>query len=160
VNLFKELSELPAEKAAGRLYVLPTEAQSEYTCRAGSATLFHFGEDVKALPEYGWFRLNSDGQTHPVAEKRASPWGLYDMHGNVWEWCRDWFDKDYYKTSPVDDPLGPPVGTYRAGRGGGWFYDGKGCRSAHRGLITPSDHGPDVGLRVSAIIPGRPKSAP
>ena len=80
----------------------------------------------KLLGEYGWFDANASGQTHPVGQKRPNVWGLYDMYGNVWEWCQDWYDKDYYAKSPVDDPTGPVGGSDRVIRGGGWHNRGRG----------------------------------
>ena len=92
--------------AAGR-FQLPTEAQWEYACRAGERAQYHFGDDEGQLDEYAWYEKNSGGQTHPVGEKRPNAWGLYDVNGNVWEWCADWWGPDYYANSPLDDPRGP-----------------------------------------------------
>jgi len=90
VEFCKKLSELPEEKKAGRVYHLPTEAQWEYACRAGSKTIYSFDDGEGLLPEYGWFKRNSSQRTHTVGLLEPNAWGLYDMHGNVWEWCSDW----------------------------------------------------------------------
>jgi len=119
VEFCKKLSDLPEEKAAGRVYRLPTEAEWEYACRAGSKSAYSFGESSKSLGDYAWFDGNSNNQTHPVGEKKANAWGLYDMHGNVWEWCSDWYGE--YPNGAVSDPVGPREGSDRVNRGGGWF---------------------------------------
>ena len=134
-------------------FVLPTEAQWEYVCRAGTATAYCFGEDTAALGEYGWYRCNSGLRTHPVGEKNANGWGLYDMHGNVWEWCADWGSIGYYARSPLDDPVGPEAGAKRVNRGGSWNYSAMGCRSAIRSACEMSYRYSDVGFRVALIIP-------
>jgi formylglycine-generating enzyme required for sulfatase activity len=106
----------------GVKFSLPTEAQWEYACRGGNSTRFSFGDDKASLGEYAWYGRNSDKKTHPVGRKKPNSWGLYDMHGNVGEWCADWYDEGYYKQSPPSDPTGPPKGTSRVLRGGS-FYD-------------------------------------
>jgi formylglycine-generating enzyme required for sulfatase activity len=130
-------------------FQLPTEAQWEYACRAGSTTRYCFGDDEKQLGEYAWYGANSGSKTHPVGEKKANAWGLYDMHGNVWEWCQDWFDARYYAKSPTDDPTGPAGGAYRVYRGGSWYYPAWCCRSANRNLDVPGNRDLNLGLRVS-----------
>ena len=87
--------------------------------------------------------------TYPVGDKKPNAWGLYDMHGNVLEWCQDWYGDDYYKESTVDDPTGPATGTHRVDRGGGWFYLAWYCRSAFRGINLPEDKLFSLGLRVT-----------
>jgi formylglycine-generating enzyme required for sulfatase activity len=145
VEFCKKLSDLPEEKAAGRVYRLPTEAEWEYACRAGSKTAYSFGESSKSLGDYAWFDVNS--QTHPVGEKKANAWGLYDMHGNVLEWCSDWYGE--YPKDAVSDPRGPKEGSRRVDRGGGWFYEAADCRSANRVGLDPSTHSIYFGFRVA-----------
>jgi formylglycine-generating enzyme required for sulfatase activity len=152
----KTLSDLPEEKQAGRVYRLPTEAQWEYACRAGSKTAFGFGESSKSLGDYAWFGEHIKGQTHPVGKKKANAWGLYDMHGNVSEWCSDWYG-DYPKGA-VSDPFGPLKGSDRVNRGGSFGNIATLCRSASRSGFDPSsyrDH--DIGFRVALSFEGIPK---
>jgi formylglycine-generating enzyme required for sulfatase activity len=144
----ERLSALPKEKSAGQLYRLPTEAEWEHACRSGTTTPWFFGDDEKSLGEYAWFRGNSGGRTHPVGQKKPNAWGLFDMLGNVWEWCQDWFDWRYYGKSLPDDPTGPARGSSRAGRGGSWNLSAWGCRSAYRGNLDPGIRYPHLGFRV------------
>jgi formylglycine-generating enzyme required for sulfatase activity len=121
--------------AANAVYRLPTEAEWEYACRAWTSTRFSYGDDpgYTNLTHYAWYYDNSEGQTHPVGQKLPNPWGLHDMHGNVWEWCQDRFD--YYAGGIALDPQGPSVGSDRVVRGGSWrgWFEGAGrCRSAYR----------------------------
>jgi formylglycine-generating enzyme required for sulfatase activity len=155
VAFCKKLSELPEEKAAGRVYRLPTEAEWEYACRAGSTSRFGFGDNYSQLGSYAWFDANSSSTTQPVGGKTSNAWGLYDMHGNVWEWCADW--KGDYSTSAVTDPAGPATGSSRVLRGGSWYYVAAICRSAYRGRPVPSYRFHDSGFRVALSSSGIPK---
>ncbi|MEE2713024.1 MAG: SUMF1/EgtB/PvdO family nonheme iron enzyme [Planctomycetota bacterium] len=119
----------------GEYYRLPTEAEWEYACRAGSTTAYGFGDDVKKLGEYAWYRKNSKGRYHKAGEKKPNSWGLYDMHGNVAEWCLDQHHDDAYKrlTDGVKNPLFPATELYpRVARGGGWKQGERDLRSAAR----------------------------
>jgi formylglycine-generating enzyme required for sulfatase activity len=118
-------------------YRLPTEAEWEYACRAGSTSDYAFGNDAGKLGDHGWFADNSAKKTHPVGEKKPNAWGLYDMHGNVAEWCQDVYDKGYYPTSPEKNPRGPADGKQRALRGGSWKSTADALRSAYRLGETP-----------------------
>jgi formylglycine-generating enzyme required for sulfatase activity len=102
----------------GVKYRLPTEAEWEYACGAGSTAKYCFGDSEDKLVEYAWYAKNCGGQTHPVGCKEPGKWGLYDMHGNVQEWCRDFYAEDYYGKGPTNDPEGPSNGKYRVARGG------------------------------------------
>ena len=137
-------------------YRLPTEAEWEYAARAGTKSKYSFGDDVGQLGKYAWFDKNSNNQTHPVGGKDPNPWGLYDMHGNVWEWVQDWYDRDYYKRSASTDPKGPDKqGDFRVVRGGCWAVSAGNLRSADRGSLTPEGRGSDVGFRL-ALAQGVP----
>lgn len=141
-------------EAAGRLpkgYVfrLPTEAEWEYACRAGTTTRFSYGEDPNgsALEEYGWFTQNSDSTPHPVGTRRPNLWGLYDMHGNVWEWCLDRWDGTL-PGGTITNSASAGTGSLRVARGGSWLYEAKACRSANRDDYSPFNRCSDVGFRV------------
>ncbi|MCL2264970.1 MAG: formylglycine-generating enzyme family protein [Treponema sp.] len=130
-------------------YRLPTEAQWEYACRAGSTTDWYFGNTVAELINYAWYNVNANSMTHQVGKKTANAWGLYDMHGNVWEWCWDWYGSSYYgESGNTNNPMGPSSGTYRVDRGGGWVASAEGTRSAYRGYGTPGDGFNLIGFRV------------
>ena len=125
-----------AQKKSGRKFALPTEAQWEYACRAGSTNRFTFGDDASSLAAYGWYSENSGNTTHPVGEKKPNPWGLYDMHGNVWEWCADWYGP--YAAGDATDPQGPGSGGSRVLRGGAWSLSPINQRSATRNGAAPA----------------------
>jgi formylglycine-generating enzyme required for sulfatase activity len=143
VEFCKKLSDLPEERKAGRVYRLPTEAEWEYACRAGSRSFYSFGASSKSLGDYAWFVGNSGLQTHPVGEKKANAWGLHDMHGNVVEWCSDWYGK--YPKGAVSDPGGPDEGSGRVERGGYFGGGAQFCRSAFRYGRVPSYRGGCLG---------------
>ncbi len=135
------------EKGPGR-FRLPTEAEWEWACRAGARTRFCFGDADARLGEYAWYDANSGGKTHPVGEKQPNAWGLHDCHGNVWEWCGDWYDGYAQGWRPRTDPTGPPSGTCRVLRGGSWSNNPGYCRSSSRPAATPDLRDDHVGLRV------------
>jgi formylglycine-generating enzyme required for sulfatase activity len=151
VEFCRKLSALPEEQAAERAYRLPTEAEWEYACRAGTTTQYSYGIDDKLLGEYGWFDGNSGNKTHPVGEKRPNGWGLYDMHGNVWEWCSDWYGK--YPDGRLTDPAGPSGGSIRVVRGGSSYNSAGSCRSADRNGRGPSNRHDYLGFRLALSRP-------
>jgi len=135
----------------GKAFRLPTEAEWEYACRAGTTTIYHAGENESDLAKAGWYKGNSGGMTHPVGKKEPNAWGLHDMHGNVWEWCWDWYGS--YSSGSQADPRGPASGKRRVYRGGSWSrFDGAGyCRAARRSVNYFPGH-PDaagIGFRVA-----------
>jgi len=128
----------------GKRYRLPTEAEWEYACRAGARGAFG---GIGNIDDMGWYEANSEKRTHPVATKQANAWGLYDMHGNVSEWCSDIYGADYPVVAVVD-PAGPTEGTYRVIRGGAWSTFGRGCRCAARNSAPVSYQLKQTGFRV------------
>jgi formylglycine-generating enzyme required for sulfatase activity len=136
-----------AEKNTGRVYSLPTEAQWEYACRAGSQTAFHWGNDEGRLGDYAWFSGNSRNSVEPVDTKIPNAWGLWHMNGLVWEWCKDRYGK--YPTVPAEDPCGPTEGYDRVIRGSSLHYGPQYCRSARRGSNDPSHRSTDYGFRLA-----------
>ncbi|MCI5157598.1 MAG: formylglycine-generating enzyme family protein [Candidatus Electrothrix sp. AUS1_2] len=157
----------------GQTYRLPTEAEWEYACRAGSESAYYFGDDERSLGEYAWYDKNSEGKTHPIGEKKANSWGLHDMHGNVWEWCQDWCGneperwRDYehdaerwcgneyyaecHKKGEVKNPQGASSGKQRVFRGGSWNVNAMRCRSAFRIWLAPSSRISYLGFRVARV---------
>lgn len=133
---------------AGYVYRLPTEAEWEYACRAGTTSRFSFGDDPQAaeLGNYAWYDGNSCGQTQPVGTRPPNPWGLYDLYGHVWEWCLDW--SGTYRGGSLADPKGPSAGLSRVIRGGSWSNSANACRSAYRHNLHPASKSDSVGFRV------------
>jgi len=142
----RKLSQLLEEKTAGYMYRLPTEAEWEYACRAGSETTFSFGNNEVRLDKFAWHDANARNTTHSVGELLPNAWGLYDMHGNVWEWCSDWHGE--YSKGALTDPIGPATGTYRVCKGGSFGFTAWSCRSSNRYGNTPDSHSTDLGFRV------------
>jgi formylglycine-generating enzyme required for sulfatase activity len=136
----------------GETYRLPTEAEWEYACRAGTKTIYSFGDDATGLRKYAWIAPTNGNQ--PVGQKLPNVWGLFDMHGNVWEWCADWYADDHYVKLPPDDPQGPLKTSYRVIRGGGRDDDARGCRSAYRYWGSPVIRLQFLGFRLARSLSG------
>jgi formylglycine-generating enzyme required for sulfatase activity len=134
-------------RESGTPYRLPTEAEWEYAARAGTTTDYSFGDDPRLLGEYAWYAENAERKTHPVGQKKANTWGLYDMHGNVWEWVQDWYSKPYPSGS-VTDPQGPASGAVRVYRGGSWITHARNCRVSYRNDQAPGGRVVYVGFRL------------
>jgi formylglycine-generating enzyme required for sulfatase activity len=130
----------------GKQYRLPTEAEWEYACRAGTTTAYYTGDGEAALDVAGWYHANSEERTQPVGQKKSNAWGLCDVHGNVWQWCNDCFAD--YPAGDVSDPKGPPEGSSRVLRGGAWVSSPHFCRSANRGWNSPHTRHYRLGFRV------------
>ena len=156
-EFIQKLNGLSGERTAGRTYRLPTESEWEYACRAGSSRAYCFGEDKARLGEYACYGENSGRKTHPVGQKKPNAWGLYDMHGNVWEWCSDWYGD--YPRGALTDPTGPSTGRYRVGRGGSWDNEAAFCRSAYRSWDDPSKLILFLGFRLALSSSGTSPAA-
>lgn len=140
----RELSAL-----TGKTYLLPTEAQWEYAARGGkNSRKYKYSGSYDAIDAVAWYTSNSGSSTHPVKQKRANELGLYDMSGNVWEWCSDWYGT--YSSSMQNNPMGASSGQYRVLRGGSWYSDAQLCRVSNRGCTTPSNRD-DGGFRVVCL---------
>ncbi len=148
----KFLAKLKAKASGPATCRLPTEAEWECACRAGATTEYGFGDDASILGEYAWYEDNSDRKSQPVGRKKPNAWGLYDMHGNVWEWCADRHG-DY--GAAATDPTGPDSGTARVLRGGSWFSEARHCRASERGRTAPSSQHQYSGFRVACDAPPR-----
>lgn len=149
VRFCERLSEEPDEKRARRSYRLPTEAQWEYACRAGTTTPYSFGETL--APDQGRFNGRDEG-TIAIGSYPANLFGLFDMHGNVWEWCADWYDEAFYKSAPLRDPSGPASGKFRVMRGGSWRNGSDRCRSTYRNALAPYQRDSATGFRVVMVM--------
>jgi formylglycine-generating enzyme required for sulfatase activity len=139
-------------KEGGTKYRLPTEAEWEYAARAGSTTVYSFGNNPSQLGEYAWYDDNARDKTHPVGQKKPNAWGLYDTHGNVWEWVQDRYSSSY-PPGFVTDPQGPSSGSLRVRRGGGWHDYAGGCRSAQRDIGAPGRRIDGLGFRLLRTAP-------
>lgn len=134
-------------RQTGRNYRLPTEAEWEYAARSGGKSQkYAGGNDVDSV---AWYSSNSGGKTHPVGQKRPNGLGIYDMSGNVWEWCKDWYGSDYYSQSQRDNPTGPSSGSYRVDRGGSWVLSAAYARASYRFRYDPDDRGNSLGFRLA-----------
>jgi formylglycine-generating enzyme required for sulfatase activity len=163
VSFCSKLSQLPAEQTARRVYRLPSEAEWECACRSGTTTPFHFGGQLNGT------QANCNGQvpygtqtsgprlerTAAVGSYSPNAFGLYDMHGNVWEWCHDWYEAKYYTNSPTDDPQGPTQYSFRVIRGGGWNRGAGNCRSAFRYGYQPANRSVSLGFRAALVPPSK-----
>jgi formylglycine-generating enzyme required for sulfatase activity len=143
-EFIKRLNEMDEEY----LYRLPTEAEWEYACRAGSTTEYHFGNDAGQLEKYAWYADNAGGETHPVGQREPNKWGLYDMHGNVWEWVQDEWHGNYEGAPKDGSPWEDGSGSSRVDRGGSWNYFARLCRSAYRVNNSPDARYDNLGLRL------------
>jgi formylglycine-generating enzyme required for sulfatase activity len=152
-EFYLKLSSLPAEKAAGRMYRLPTEAEWEHACRAGTSTRYHSGDDESDLREVAWYEANSNVRTHNVGRKNPNKFGLFDMQGNVMQWCKDRYEKDYYQEGRNLDPVGPNDGLYRVLRGASWLAGPKNCRAAFRSQGAPAFRYKTIGFRIVCDVP-------
>ncbi|MBI4946554.1 MAG: formylglycine-generating enzyme family protein [Bacteroidetes bacterium] len=134
----------------GKKYILPTEAQWEYAARGGNKRKGYLYSGSNNIDDVAWYSSNSGSKTHPVGQKKSNELNIYDMTGNVWEWCSDWYDEKYYKNSPANNPQGVNSGSYRVYRGGSWDLEARYCRVAIRDLNYP-DYRFSIGLRLAFV---------
>lgn len=150
----ERLSALPAENQSGRHYQLPTEAEWEYACRAETTTNYSFGQDESLLDDHAWYAANSKDEMSLVGRKRPNAWGLFDMHGNAWEWCSDRYGTYWiYRFGTAIDPTGPATGSLRTVRGGNVASEARHCRSAHRRGANPSNDRAGFRVLVVSVTP-------
>jgi formylglycine-generating enzyme required for sulfatase activity len=157
------------QKESGAAYRLPTEAEWEYAARAGRSSIYFWGDEMDAAPEYAWFNMDAadlekwfslreqnrkENYAHPVGMKKPNPWGLHDINGNVWEWVNDWYSAEYYRSSPAADPAGPENGKARCFRGGSWYGSVKNLRAAFRGVNAPDYRSDSLGFRLVRQLEG------
>ena len=138
----------PASRAMPVSYMTAAGREWEYACRAETTGRWHFGDQESALGVFGWTNADSDWQTHSVGQKKSNPWGLYNVYGNVLEWCQDWAGR--YPQSAVTDPTGAASGDRRCLRGGSWNHPPSDCRAAFRRALQPSYRGTDLGFRAAS----------
>ena len=157
----KRLNEMPAEKEEERVYRLPTEAEWEYVCRGGESSRYYFGDSSDDLSAHAWYQENSDSTIHPVGQKNRNASGTYDMLGNVWEWCHDWYAENYYGTAAGGNEVhGPVSGVVRVIRGGSSWNQAKHTRDAFRFFSEPQEVNERIGFRVACHVKGRPVPVP
>ena len=153
-NFARRLSDVQQESDSQRRYRLPTEAEWEYACRAGSESAYSFGNSDLHIDDYAWFKANSKRRVHEVGQKKPNAFGLYDMHGNVWEWCQDWHGN--FSATAVTDPTGPASGRARVLRGGSWnYFVAAFLRCARRVNDQPSNSDYNAGCRLSRVARAR-----
>lgn len=144
------------EREHGGCYRLPTEAEWEYACRASSTKRYCFGDRGSELGHYAWYDDNSGDKTHPIGKKKPNAWGLYDMHGNVWEWCHDWYGANYYEKcnekGVVEDPMGPESGGRRVARGGSYGSYVEYCSAGRRAGSIPRIGCTNLGVRLARSL--------
>jgi len=138
-------------RKTSKSYRLPTDAEWEYAARGGNQSRGYMYSGSNTLGDVAWFFDNSDSKTHPVGKKQSNELGIYDMSGNVWEWCSDWYGSDYYSSSPSNNPKGPVEGSYRVLRGGSWYTDPQYCRTANRSYGTPDYRNSNLGFRLFLV---------